>query len=768
MAAFASIFLITMLSVFIMSIRAASSSSGNSSTISPGSFIRAGTNSSAWLSPSGFYAFGFYPQGNGYAVGVFMAGIPNKTVVWTANRDGPNIGKDANASLIFAPESRTLVLRQTQGPDIPVLGNTVSAAFASMLDSGNFVLNNFDGQPIWQSFLNPTDTILPGQSLLVGSKLISSSSDANQSSGLFRVFMQEDGYVAWYPVNTPNEIPYGYWDSGDPGGQKIQSLNLDASGRIYLLTANGTTAKNISDTGGASPKTNNQAWQTSWFKPEDVCAPKGLCGLNAFCVEVNSQVDCQCLPGLDFINSSNRKSGCERKFVAQKCNDNMSERITYNLTEAKNIKWPGNNSYAQPPSITKEDCENSCLDDCNCQVALFKDGSCRKQILPLEYVSKDDNDRGVTLVKVPSTTQPPSDQVPANKNDQKFKALIISSASLGAFALLVLAISAVIIHKNHVLAHAIMVTQRLSDGGLSNDVGLKSFTYAQLEQVTDGFKEELGKGAFGTVYRGTIPYNQKIVAVKRLDKVSADGEREFHTEIQVIGRAHHRNLVRLIGYCIDGPNRLLVYEYMSNGSLADALFTSERKLSWDERVGIALDIAKGIHYLHEECETQIIHCDIKPQNILMDEYGNTRISDFGLAKLLKPDQTKTSTGIRGTRGYIAPEWYRKSPVTVKADIYSFGVVLLEIICYRKCVDWSLSKEEAILDEWVYNCFEAQELGRLINDEKVDRAMLERMVKIGLWCIQDSPSQRPSIKQVLLMLQGIVNIPVPPCPVSSLS
>ncbi|XAR53242.1 Non-specific serine/threonine protein kinase [Bertholletia excelsa] len=207
---------------------------------------------------------------------------------------------------------------------------------------------------------------------------------------------------------------------------------------------------------------------------------------------------------------------------------------------------------------------------------------------------------------------------------------------------------------------------------------------------------------------------------------------------------------------------------MSNGSLADALFASERKSSWDERVGIALDIAKGIHYLHEECETQIIHCDIKPQNILMDEHGNTRISDFGLAKLLKPDQTKTSTGIRGTSGYIAPEWYRKLPVTVKVDIYSFGIVLLEIICCRKCADWSLSKEEAILDEWVYNCFEAQELGRLVANEEVDHATLERMVKVGLWCIQDSPSQRPSIKQVLLMLQGVVNIPVPPYPVSCLS
>lgn len=263
----------------------------------------------------------------------------------------------------------------------------------------------------------------------------------------------------------------------------------------------------------------------------------------------------------------------------------------------------------------------------------------------------------------------------------------------------------------------------------------------------------------GTVFKGVL--SNKFIAVKRLDNIVEDGEREFQTEVRAIGRIHHKNLVRLLGFCEDGSHKLLVYECMSNGSLADLIFRPESCPSWDERVRITLDIARGILYLHKECEAPIIHCDIKPQNILMDASCSAKLSDFGLAKLMKPDQTKTFTGIRGTRGYVAPEWHRNLPITVKADVYSFGVVLLEIICCRRNLERDAPGDEIILSDWVYNCFKAKDLIKLKNEEEVDTSLLERMVMVGLWCIQDEPSLSPSMKRVVLMLEGIVDIPIPP-------
>ncbi|KAL8500715.1 hypothetical protein ACS0TY_020339 [Phlomoides rotata] len=190
--------------------------------------------------------------------------------------------------------------------------------------------------------------------------------------------------------------------------------------------------------------------------------------------------------------------------------------------------------------------------------------------------------------------------------------------------------------------------------------GVKVYSYKQLEEAIRG----------------------RYIAINRLDKVEREGEKEFTTEVSAIGWTHHKNLVTLLGYCNQGQHRLLMYEYMSKGSLDAHLFCGLLRPRWNQRMQIAFGIARGLTYLHEECVTQIIHCDVKPQNILLDEFLAPKISNFGMAKLLLSEQSRNArTHIRGTIGYFAPEWFRKASITVKVDVYSFRMMLLEIVCF---------------------------------------------------------------------------------------
>ncbi|XP_057970808.1 G-type lectin S-receptor-like serine/threonine-protein kinase LECRK3 [Malania oleifera] len=754
--------------------------------ISLGSSLTPMANSS-WLSRSGLYAFGFYPQANGYGVGVFLIGIPQKTVVWTADRD--NTPVPGNVTLLLSTDGN-LILRQQQGGSNTYIANPPEpASSASMLDSGNFVLYNSGGKIIWQSFDEPTEALVPGQRLMPGKRLFSSASEDDHSKGLFYLVMQLDGNLVQYPVDGSTVLT-AYYATATNRKDSV-TLNFNRDGLIYLVNSTGFSIMNLTQ-GGYSTKDiylmridvdgifrlyshgldQNSSWSVKWESSSDKCDPRGLCGLNGFCVSIDKEADCQCLPGFDFINQSRQSWGCQRNFTADSCG-HESGSIKYSIMLVDHTIWE-DVSYSVLPSVTREECAESCLRDCNCDAALFKDDkNCRKQRLPLKFGRRRlDGDSFIALIKMGESTHPPPPEgtLPSpveTKKELRMNILIIMGVLLAAFAAVTFAIIGVLIYKNHVGAYSRIYYK--DKYGFCDDVAPRSFPFEELEKVSGGFKDEIGKGSSGTVYKGLTFEGRKEVAIKRLEKDLAYGEIEFQTEIKVIGKTHHRNLVQLLGYCLEGANRLLVYEYMSNGSLADVLFNpAGNQPCWEERMGIARDIARGLLYLHEECETQIIHCDIKPQNVLIDEFGRAKISDFGLAKSLKPDQTRTFTAIRGTRGYVAPEWHRKLPVTVKVDVFSFGVMLLEIICCRRSVNLSLSDGEAILEEWVYSCFEAGELEKLLGDEEVDRKQLERKVKVGLWCIQDEPSLRPSMKKVLLMLEGTVDIPVPPSPTSFLS
>jgi tRNA A-37 threonylcarbamoyl transferase component Bud32 len=394
--------------------------------------------------------------------------------------------------------------------------------------------------------------------------------------------------------------------------------------------------------------------------------------------------------------------------------------------------------------------------------ALFMGDYCQKQKLPLRHVRRDKDVLYKALLKVGHTSLIP--KKPSIMITSRIEMVQIVLVTLGFTLLscLALAIFGRFIFKIRVLMYKTLLKK--GSLGLPEEVTLRLFTYTELKRATNDFKEELGKGSFGAVYKGSLNRGKKLIAVKRLEKLVEEGEREFRSEMRAIGRTHHKNLVRLLGFCAEDSKRLLVYEYMSNGSLADLLFRAIWRPDWNERLRIALDVARGILYLHEECEAPVIHCDIKPQNILMDDFWTAKICDFGLAKFLMPDQTRTFTGARGTRGYVAPEWHKNIPISVKADVYSYGIVLLEIVCCRRNIDVNASTaDEIVLSSWVYKCFAARELNKLVFVEQADKMSLEKMVKVGLWCIQEEPALRPSMKSVVLMLEGITEIAIPPCP-----
>ncbi|XP_044354108.1 G-type lectin S-receptor-like serine/threonine-protein kinase SD2-5 [Triticum aestivum] len=277
---------------------------------------------------------------------------------------------------------------------------------------------------------------------------------------------------------------------------------------------------------------------------------------------------------------------------------------------------------------------------------------------------------------------------------------------------------------------------------------------------------KIGKGGFGSMYLGTLPDGCRI-AVKKLEGV-CQGEKEFHFEVTIIGGIHHRHLVKLRGFCTEGVHRLVAYEYMSKGSLHRWIFGTKEDdatlLDWDTRFYIVLGTAKGLAYLHQDCESKIIHCDIKPENVLLDDNFTAKVSDFGLAKLMSREQRHTFTMMRGTQGYLAPEWITNRAVSEKCDVYSYGMVLLEIISGRRNFDPMEVSEKAHFPPFVFKKMEEGDL-RSIFDSKLnydgDDDQRGRTTKVSLWCIQEDFCQRPSMSKVVQMLEGVCDVPQPP-------
>ncbi|KAB1999481.1 hypothetical protein ES319_D12G165200v1 [Gossypium barbadense] len=355
---------------------------------------------------------------------------------------------------------------------------------------------------------------------------------------------------------------------------------------------------------------------------------------------------------------------------------------------------------------------------------------------------------------------------PVGGNRARRKLAIILATTFSTVAL-VLIIATAIFFVNKKLVKKRQESKQL--GALSHLLNKSklNLSYESLEKATNYFSDtnKLGQGGSGSVYKGTLP-NGKVVAIKRLFFNTRQWVDQFFNEVNLISGINHKNLVKLLGCSITGPESLLVYEFVSNQSLHDYLFVRKdvEPLRWEERYKIVLGTAEGLAYLHEESKLRIIHRDIKPGNILLDEDLTPKIADFGLVRLFPEDKTHISTAIAGTLGYMAPEYAVRGMLTQKADVYSFGVLVIEITCGKrnKC----FSPDMVCILHMVWNQYEADKLGEVV-DPVIEHNFREeacRLLQIGLLCVQASTELRPSMSTIVQMLtDDTCEIPCPTQP-----
>ncbi|CAN6844932.1 unnamed protein product [Brassica oleracea] len=338
-------------------------------------------------------------------------------------------------------------------------------------------------------------------------------------------------------------------------------------------------------------------------------------------------------------------------------------------------------------------------------------------------------------------------------------ALIVlgTSLALALFAALVASALSLFYYKRHMKVMEVLEEWEI-------ECGPHRFAYKELFKATNGFKQLLGKGGFGQVFKGTLPGSNAKIAVKRVSHGSSQGMREFLAEIATIGRLRHPNLVRLLGYCRYNEELYLVYDYMPNGSLDRYLYggsSDQEELSWSQRFKIIKDVASALAYLHHEWLQVVIHRDIKPANVLIDDKMNASLGDFGLAKLYDQGHEAQTSSVAGTFGYMAPELMRTGRPTTGTDVYAFGVFMLEVSCGRKLFEPRAEPEEIVLADWAINRWENGDIIEAASERirrEYDKGQLEVVLKLGVLCSHQAEEVRPDMATVVKILEGVSELP----------
>ncbi|GMP26435.1 hypothetical protein CsSME_00002868 [Camellia sinensis var. sinensis] len=370
-----------------------------------------------------------------------------------------------------------------------------------------------------------------------------------------------------------------------------------------------------------------------------------------------------------------------------------------------------------------------------------------------------------TLLSCGSSLQQPcvsSSPVPVSSRKSRLE-IVISGVSCGAFILLSLgAIFMYRYHKMHRRRHDLFVDVAGEDECKFSFGQLRRFSLREVQLATDNFSEIniIGQGGFGKVYKGALSDNTRV-AVKRLtDYHSPGGEAAFLREVQLISVAVHKNLLRLIGFCTTSSERILVYPFMQNLSVAYRLRDlkpGEKGLDWPTRKRVAFGAAQGLEYLHEHCNPKIVHRDLKAANILLDDDFEAVLGDFGLAKLVDTKLTHVTTQVRGTMGHIAPEYLSTGKSSEKTDVFGYGITLLELVTGQRAIDFSRLEEEedVLLLDHIKKLLREKRLVDIVDEnlKDYDPKEVETVVHVALLCTQSSPEDRPKMAEVVNMLKG---------------
>lgn len=755
--------------------------------ILPNTTLSASNPNSKWSSPNNTFSLSFLQLDPTNQSSYFAAISYNNIPIWKAGADTVNGGAvDISGELRFLSNGDLQLISGSSGSVVWSSG-TVNrgVSSASLDDNGNFRLKNGTVSNIWSTFDNPTDTIVPGQnftnnhvlrsglysfrlmnngnlSLLWNGSIVYYNSGLNSSVNVNlsspSLGMQPIGILSLSDPSLSNPVNVVYSSDYADEGNILRFFKLDNDGnlRIYSSTQ-GSGTQNV-----------------RWAALTDQCQVFGYCGNFGVCSYNETDPTCGC-PSQNFelTDPNDSRKGCRRIVELSNCPSNAT---MLQLDNAKFLTYPPELSE-QIFSAGISACRFNCLVNGACVASTsLADGTGMCYIKQPNFVS------GYQAPTLPSTSflkicgpampnPTPVSETVQEKNGGRVPGWVVA-------VVVVASVLGLILLEGGLWCWCFKNSSKFAS--LSSQYALLEyasgapvqFTFNQLQRATKGFKEKLGAGGFGAVYRAVLA-NRSVAAVKQLEGIE-QGEKQFRMEVATISSTHHLNLVRLIGFCSEGRHRLLVYEFMKNGSLDKFLFSEDhssgRLLNWEQRFNIALGTAKGITYLHEECRDCIVHCDIKPENILLDENYIAKVSDFGLAKLINPKDHRHRTltsHVRGTRGYLAPEWLANLPITSKSDVYSYGMVLLEIVSGKRNFEVSEETNQKKCSLWAYEEFERGNMEAImdkkLSNQEMDMEQVIRAIQVSFWCIQEQPSQRPTMGKVVQMLEGIFEIDRPPAP-----